>query len=59
MGIVSAWLLSIAGVVILSVLAEFVLPEGQMNRYTKNFQTFLRVDGMDEGPKAQEDRHPS
>ena len=41
MGIVSAWLLSIAGVVILSVLAEFVLPEGQMNRYTKVIFSFV------------------
>lgn len=41
MGTVSAWLLSIAGVVILSVLAEFVLPEGQMNRYTKVIFSFV------------------
>lgn len=38
---VSAWLLSIAGVVILSVLAEFVLPEGQMNKYTKVIFSFV------------------
>ena len=37
----TAWLLSIAGVVILSVLAEFVLPEGQMNRYTKVIFSFV------------------
>jgi len=41
MGTVSAWLLSIAGVVILSVLAEFVLPEGQMNKYTKVIFSFV------------------
>lgn len=40
---VSAWLLSIAGVVILSVLAEFVLPEGQMNKYTKIVFSFVIV----------------
>lgn len=41
MGTVSTWLLSIAGVVILSVLAEFVLPEGQMNKYTKVIFSFV------------------
>lgn len=41
MGSVSAWLLSIAGVVILGVLAEFVLPEGQMNKYTKVIFSFV------------------
>ncbi len=41
MGSVSAWLLSIAGVIILSVLAEFVLPEGQMNKYTKVIFSFV------------------
>ena len=41
MGSISAWLLSIAGVVILSVLAEFVLPEGQMNKYTKVIFSFV------------------
>ena len=35
MSAISSWLLSIAGVVILSVLSELVLPEGQMNKYTK------------------------
>ena len=38
---VSAWLLSIAGVVLLSVLAELVLPEGQMNKYTKVIFSFV------------------
>ena len=38
---VSAWLLSIAGIVILSVLAELVLPEGQMNKYTKVIFSFI------------------
>ena len=38
---ISAWLLSIACVVILSVLAEFVLPEGQINKYTKVIFSFV------------------
>ncbi len=37
----SAWLLSIACVVVLSVLAEFVLPEGQINKYTKVIFSFI------------------
>lgn len=41
MNVVSSWLLSIAGVVILSVLAEFVLPEGQINKYTKVIFSFV------------------
>ncbi len=41
MGTVSTWLLSIAGIVILSVLAELVLPEGQMNKYTKVIFSFV------------------
>ena len=38
---ISAWLLSISCVVILSVLAEFVLPEGQINKYTKIIFSFV------------------
>ena len=41
MNSISAWLLSIAGIVILSVLAELVLPEGQMNKYTKVIFSFI------------------
>lgn len=41
MGAVSSWLLSIAGVIILSVLAEFVLPEGQINKYVKVIFSFV------------------
>lgn len=40
---ISAWLLSIACVVILSVLAEFVLPEGQINKYTKVIFSFVII----------------
>lgn len=35
MSAVSGWLLAIAGVVLLSVLSEFILPEGGINRYVK------------------------
>lgn len=41
MGVVSSWLLSIACVVVLSVLAEFVLPEGQINKYIKVIFSFV------------------
>lgn len=41
MSAISAWLLSIVGVVLLSVLAEFVLPEGQINKYTKVIFSFF------------------
>lgn len=41
MSSISAWLLSIAGVILLSVLAELVLPEGQMNKYTKTIFSFV------------------
>lgn len=40
MNMISTWLLSIAGIVILSVLSEFVLPEGQINKYTKVIFSF-------------------
>lgn len=41
MGAISSWLLSIAGVVILSVLAELILPDGQINRYIKAIFSFV------------------
>ena len=41
MNVVSSWLLSIACVVVLSVLAEFVLPEGQINKYIKVIFSFV------------------
>lgn len=41
MSAISAWLLGIAGIVILSVLAELVLPEGQINKYTKVIFSFV------------------
>lgn len=41
MSAISSWLLSIAGVIVLSVLAEFVLPDGQMNKYVKVIFSFV------------------
>lgn len=40
---ISAWLLSITGVIILSVLCEFILPEGQINRYTRVIFAFVTL----------------
>ena len=39
----SKWILSIAGIISLSVLIELVLPNGQMNRYIKGILSFLIV----------------
>lgn len=41
MSAISSWLLSVTGVIILSVLSEFVLPEGQINKYTKVIFSFV------------------
>jgi len=40
---ISSWLLGIAGIVILSVLTEFVLPEGQINKYIKVIFSFVTL----------------
>lgn len=40
MSAVSSWLLSITCMILLSVLSEFVLPEGQINKYTKAMFSF-------------------
>ena len=40
---VSGWILSIAGIVIISVLVELVMPEGQMNKYIKGVFSFIIV----------------
>lgn len=37
----SAWILSIAGVVLLSVLVELILPAGSMNKYIKGIFAFI------------------
>lgn len=43
MSAVSAWLLSIAGVVIICVLAELILPDGQINKYIKVIFSFVTL----------------
>lgn len=40
---ISSWIISIAGVITLSVLIEFVLPDGQMNKYIKSIFSFVIV----------------
>lgn len=39
----SEWLLSIAGIILLSVLCEFILPEGQINRYIRGIFAFITI----------------
>ena len=41
MSTLSAWVLSIAGVVLLSVLVELILPSGVMNKYIKGIFAFI------------------
>lgn len=38
---ISNWVLSITGVVCLSVIVELVMPDGQMNKYIKSIMSFL------------------
>ncbi len=38
---ISSWLLSIAGIVCLSVVVELILPDGQINKYIKGIMSFL------------------
>ena len=38
---ISAWIMSIAGVVCISVLVELIMPSGQMNRYIKGIFSFI------------------
>ncbi|MBQ8444199.1 MAG: stage III sporulation protein AF [Clostridia bacterium] len=40
---ISSWILSIAGVVCLSILIELILPDGQMNKYIKGIFSFVIV----------------
>lgn len=40
---ISTWILSIAGVVCLSVIVELILPNGQMNRYIKGIFSFIII----------------
>ena len=38
---ISAWVMSIAGIVCLSVLVELIMPSGQMNKYIKGIFSFI------------------
>lgn len=40
---ISSWLLSIACIVMISVMAEFVLPEGQINKYIRVIFSFVII----------------
>ena len=42
-GSVSAWILSIAGIISLSVIVELMLPEGQLNKYIRSVFSFIVV----------------
>jgi len=38
---ISSWLISITGIICLSVVVELILPDGQMNKYIKGIMSFL------------------
>lgn len=40
---VSNWVLSIAGVICLSTITEFILPDGQTNKYVKGIFSFVLI----------------
>jgi stage III sporulation protein AF len=40
---ISAWVLSIAGVITLTVLLDILLPEGQMNKYVKGICSIVTI----------------
>lgn len=40
---ISSWVLSIAGIICLSVVVELIIPDGQMNRYIKGIFSFIIV----------------
>ncbi len=40
---ISGWIMSIAGVICLSVIVELILPNGQMNRYIKGIFSFIII----------------
>ena len=40
---ISNWILSIAGIICLSVIVELIMPEGQLNRYIKGVFSFIVV----------------
>lgn len=39
----SNWILSIAGIICVSVIVELILPDGQMNRYIKGIFSFIII----------------
>lgn len=40
---ISTWILSIAGIICISVIVELILPEGQMNKYIKGIFSFIVI----------------
>lgn len=40
---VSSWILSIAGIVIISVIVELILPDGSLNKYIRSIFSFFVV----------------
>ena len=40
---ISSWIMSIAGIICISVIVELILPEGQMNRYIKAIFSFIVI----------------
>lgn len=40
---ISNWILSIAGIICVSVIVELILPDGQMNRYIKGIFSFIII----------------
>ena len=43
MSAISSWVLSIAGVVCISVIVEIIMPDGQMNKYIKSVLSFIII----------------
>jgi stage III sporulation protein AF len=43
MSYISSWVISIVGIVIVSVLVEIILPEGNINKYIKGFLAIFTV----------------
>ncbi|MDR0850291.1 MAG: stage III sporulation protein AF [Christensenellaceae bacterium] len=43
MGAISIWLLSIVGVILITVMVEIIIPEGQMNKYIKGVLSIITV----------------
>ncbi len=43
MSSISSWVLSIAGIVCISVIIEIIMPEGQMNKYIRGVLSFIII----------------